>query len=383
MSEAPLPVPLPDETLVSFVVRGERLQGLRPHMSQYALENRRIWATPYGQNHHHRKVWSFVRSLGVSTSESESLSFLPFFQAFEVVGYTRRPCRRRRLAYERVTKRHLSDLKERLSICPRCVQSDHQRLGFSYWRRAHQVRCTELCSEHLCMLIEECPFCKRPLPELKLPRPLCTLCGCSLAEACGDLNLSNASTNALTRIAVATRMIMAGEIRRSLNLERIRRDVRQGVPCRVQGLFNNVARLALERYGHGRLDRIGMHPCNPPTYGWPAIYLGGRWPNPCATIELLLFGLFGSTEDTHGYWSGPDVRLEVKRHVPAMQLNVDFLRHMYRSDSWCEAYESAGLSNNHGSRVCSAYPGLKGRVDAFRLRRTNRHLRRISSLIPE
>lgn len=43
-------------------------------------------------------------------------------------------------------------------FCPVCVQEDVQKMGFSFWRRAH---CSELkvCAKHNVMLVKHCPVC--------------------------------------------------------------------------------------------------------------------------------------------------------------------------------------------------------------------------------
>lgn len=46
-------------------------------------------------------------------------------------------------------------------FCPVCVAEDVERLGFSFWRRAH---CCELkvCAEHNVELVKRCPYCDKP-----------------------------------------------------------------------------------------------------------------------------------------------------------------------------------------------------------------------------
>uniref|UniRef100_UPI0005C955C2 TniQ family protein n=1 Tax=Pseudomonas avellanae TaxID=46257 RepID=UPI0005C955C2 len=46
-------------------------------------------------------------------------------------------------------------------FCPVCVAEDIERLGFSFWRRAH---CCELkvCAEHNVELVKHCPYCDKP-----------------------------------------------------------------------------------------------------------------------------------------------------------------------------------------------------------------------------
>ncbi|WP_080395598.1 TniQ family protein, partial [Pseudomonas syringae] len=46
-------------------------------------------------------------------------------------------------------------------FCPVCVAEDIERLGFSFWRRAH---CCELkvCAEHNVELVKHCPYCYKP-----------------------------------------------------------------------------------------------------------------------------------------------------------------------------------------------------------------------------
>jgi len=376
MTRPASPVPLPDEFLISFLIRGERLHGRDSTVSQLALRNHRIWTTPYGHNHHHRRVWDFVKSLRTGASELESLSFLDFFQPFERNGYSRRPCRGRRLSYERVTRRHLGSLKSRLAFCPLCTQEDCEQLGISYWRRTHQVRCNEVCEKHLYLLLDTCPHCDRPFPELELPQPSCRLCGGDLIDTSIHPEKLQEPIEELLRIAVASRLLVTGAVRQSLDLDQVRRVVRQRVRCRVPRRFNNVARFVLERLGRDRLDRLGIHPWKAPTLGWPAIYLSGRWPNASSLIELVLFGLFGDDNHVHSYWTGPGELIAANPHRPALQLDLGFLRNMYRAKSWGEAYENAGLSPSHASNICSAYPGLKQRIEDFRRRRSTRRLRR-------
>lgn len=287
---------------------------------------------------------------------------------------TNRPSRKRKLSYERVTRRHLSNLKQKLSFCPLCVKADHDQLGFSYWRLSHQVRCNELCETHLCWLIDACPHCNQPTLDSQLPQLNCISCGGDFADACQHLDIHDDAVEELARIASASRLLVAGQIRDSLDLDCIRREIRQRVRCRLPGQFNNVARFALERLGHDRLSRLEMHPWMPPTLGWPAIYLGGRWLDASPLIELLLFGLFGSGEDARSYWSGPSEHSTSNPLLPAIQLDMRFLRHLYHADTWGEAYENAGLSAYHAINVCSALPGLKRRINDYRRRRSAHRL---------
>ncbi|WP_413817510.1 TniQ family protein [Pseudomonas sp. P9_31] len=50
--------------------------------------------------------------------------------------------------------------REPSGFCPVCVLEDIERLGFSFWRRAH---CCELkvCAEHNVELVKRCPSCDK------------------------------------------------------------------------------------------------------------------------------------------------------------------------------------------------------------------------------
>ncbi|RMT25859.1 hypothetical protein ALP52_100852, partial [Pseudomonas amygdali pv. mori] len=46
-------------------------------------------------------------------------------------------------------------------FCPVCVAEDVERLGFSFWRRAHCCE-LEVCAEHNVELVKHCPYCDKP-----------------------------------------------------------------------------------------------------------------------------------------------------------------------------------------------------------------------------
>lgn len=45
-----------------------------------------------------------------------------------------------------------------IGFCPKCVNEDINRLGFSYWRRFH-CDGAKVCSKHNVILLKKCPFC--------------------------------------------------------------------------------------------------------------------------------------------------------------------------------------------------------------------------------
>lgn len=48
-----------------------------------------------------------------------------------------------------------------LSFCPTCVKEDHERIGFSYWRRDFPSG-NLICAEHNVIRLTVCPYCQNP-----------------------------------------------------------------------------------------------------------------------------------------------------------------------------------------------------------------------------
>lgn len=72
----------------------------------------------------------------------------------------------------------------KLSFCPTCVKEDHERYGFSYWRRDYSSRGNLICAEHNVVRLTDCPYCGKPFLKkenhLKVMWTGC--CGFSLAD---------------------------------------------------------------------------------------------------------------------------------------------------------------------------------------------------------
>lgn len=160
-----IPTIQPDETLPSFIQRVLHLSGL--HHDD--LQLRRIlsargnsapakavatflkWPGCYGFNrvlHHH--TWHPIDGI---FNDGHDISY-------SQKRYGQRTCMG-------------THWQRKNAYCPSCVREDLEKLGFSYWRRAHEGDVT-VCWKHNTVLLTSCGVCDAPITPSSIGKPLQT-----------------------------------------------------------------------------------------------------------------------------------------------------------------------------------------------------------------
>jgi hypothetical protein len=272
------------------------------------------------------------------------------------------------LSYRHMSYTDVREIRATPAHCVCCTEEDLS-CGHSYWRRQLQVRANIYCLKHGFTVLSGCPCCGVAFSNDHLPALSCLNCGASLMVDTVFEPETPAARVVFHRIARATAGLLSGQLPGLLDLDRIRARVSGSVYCRTAGNYNNVARRIRETVGRRTLAAIGLDPDQPPQLGWPAIYLNGTFGRVSPSLELILFGVFGETDKMREYWCRTDNAGLGTGHAAWHLLDRRFLRALYHSARWPEAFQFLQLSDDTARRVYLNYPGLRGRIETFRRRR--------------
>lgn len=372
MGRRSLAKPLPDESIDSFVLRSSRLGCASPKLLDTLAKDPRVRINPYGKSAAHRAVWHAGYLDGLSADEKDALSYANLYRPFSRPRSQLRTGSPSPFSYEYVTKIDVGEIRDGFAQCPFCTQEDIAKLGFSYWRRSRQVNCNRFCLRHNCWTVSACPACGTPFLNNELPELQCSNCFTDYTAALvGKAHIPD-DVQPFAQLSVAATGLLSGRIKQPLDLGRIHAIIEDTVKCRTPGCFNNVARSIRHRLGDTFLKQICMHPAEKPNYGWPATYLARAWHRSNPTIELLLFATFGDAARLDRLWSGNIGENEDESRQPAIHLDNDYLRVLYHSRTWGDAYSVLQREPSAARHHFKCYPGLRKRIQRFRKMRAER-----------
>ena len=368
-----IPSPLPDECIDSYLIRcrllGNRLKTRRNRALGYSI---RFDPTFYGTAH--RNVWDHGIVGALDEKSKIRLSFLNLALPFLQTSIDRkRQSGSSIFKYRTVPQSFASLLRQELAMCTECTNEDHHQSGYSYWRREAQVSLCILCPKHAIPYVTRCPQCSSDFGNVALPSLTCRSCGFDLNAFEQQMKIEDKQRSAFLRISITVRLMLDGVIKMPLELNRVRARSEQAVRCRTPGHYNNIARYIRMVLGDDYLQAISANPTESPTFGWPAVYLGNEWSDTNPTLELVLFGVFGSEEHIDSFWQGAASNKKKSLSVIPRKLNKRLLKAVYRGKTWSETAELAGENVFSAGVAYGCYPGLKGRAEEFRKRRNNRH----------
>ena len=377
VTDAVYPLPLPDESIESFLVRSSRLAHVAGTGGFSAASIPSIRIDPFGRSSRQRAVWRSETLEHLESSEREALSYYDFFKPFIEAklpfGANDKEVAKVLFRGDGVPKYCAEELKNDPAHCVRCTEEDVENRGYSYWRRKHQLRCNRLCLKHRAWTMSACPNCLSPFRFDCLPALECPRCSNDLRDSEHLLGDGGQCMEIFARVAHCVDLIFDGQIRNSLHLERFGMHVQSVVPCRTAGAFNNVARRLRQEVGEDLLRELHIHPAVRPFFGWPASYLSGQWTDARPTFELVLFSTLGIGLREDDYWLRNDESTQRNRHGEFGVLDYKFLRAMYRSRSWSDAADRLSMSREYASKAYGTYPGLKTRIESFRKLRQAGH----------
>ncbi len=138
-----LPVPLEDELALGLLGRFARLNGIS---GKHALE---ILRTDSPSNERQPPIWMLARACGIDRNLfMSSHSMLPvMYPISSYFGSTREDERQQSISY-----RGFGTASTSLRWCNECSTKDIETLGFSHWRRRHQISGIDWCVEHRTVL---------------------------------------------------------------------------------------------------------------------------------------------------------------------------------------------------------------------------------------
>ncbi|MCK1788858.1 TniQ family protein [Pseudomonas violetae] len=141
----------PEETLRSFVERTLLIKG--KHSSEEVFRKFPRWATRVDV----LKIadtlgWFGCHGLNKILHRHTNYPLTAVFKNIQDVSYSRGEY----LSYSRWYDYN----RNPSGFCPVCVAEDIERLGFSFWRRAHCLK-LNVCAEHNVELVKRCPACDK------------------------------------------------------------------------------------------------------------------------------------------------------------------------------------------------------------------------------
>lgn len=369
-----LPYPLENETSSSYCSRLARLN----HGKGYVRANvyRTMKAEParpvfggFGQ------LNRFLLSHDIELETYSRTSMLPFFKPFTAPAlYT--VIQEHALTHAEsvghlMPRTFLRCIAESPKICLSCVESDVDRLGFSYLRRQHQIICNLVCERHSEKLLSRCPSCEAPIVHEGIPLLRCVSCGASPRSATLTEFESSEQLTALTRIAQAVTDIFAGRIVGNINLPSYLMSAE--APVSQQAVMS--ARLAencLRRYGPRYLLEQQMHPTRKPHFGWPAVYVSGGGGGSHPVMELLLHGADPATRSSDELWGEVAGSYQRQGSHSNSAIDLSVLKAVFRYMTVMEAVIVCDVQYTTLADFVRTYPLLSEKLDRMRARRLTR-----------
>ncbi len=255
------------------------------------------------------------------------------------------------------------------AICLKCIEEDKEELGYSYHRRAHQIRASLYCAGHREPLLERCPLCDSPFTHLELPSLDCPHCGKRM-HSLGISRPIDAAHEAQFKLAQVIHSILAGEIehvRSGLRLAAYRQRAEEIVRNRSGILGDNLARFLLQTYGRDLMQILGLMPNAAPNLGWPALLIHGRSmiQDPVANI-LLIASLFDSVAHYLDQVARTEMEPARSQDIPKVLIGVGaitlpIVRQVIKAPALHVLSEQSGLGKNELRKWVAAYPGLSYR----------------------
>lgn len=276
------------------------------------------------------------------------------------------------------------------AICLKCAEEDTERRGYSYHRRAHQIKASRYCAWHREPLLERCPLCDSPFSHWELPSLDCPHCGKRMNPS-GILRPIAADHEVRLKLAQVIHSILAGEIKYvkpELRLAAYRQRTVEIVRNRSGVIGDNLARFLLKTYGRELLQMLSLMPNAAPIFGWPALLIHGRLmtPDPIANI-LLIGGLFDSV--SHYLDQVAQTAMEPMRPqdtakvlIGVGSVTLPILRQVIKAPSISVLAKQTGIGTKELNKWVAAYPGLSYRRKRWqRQAKLNRFKKEISNLV--
>ncbi|WP_445928872.1 TniQ family protein [Marinimicrobium sp. C2-29] len=203
------PTPLPDEHIVSALIRYLRLSGKRNlssgrnHITRdyQSLDSTTPWRVAYID------IYSVFQDTLSVEEFANKYTLWPFFKPFissevqsSVIGMKWVPDGKKRFTLTSTVQNH-SSLCKSWRWCIACASSDYDRYGITYWHREHQLPNVLHCRHHNRNLDRQCPHCEQSIWDiyyLPLPSPdgLCRFCHRSML----DVDFTSPQSEALSDI---------------------------------------------------------------------------------------------------------------------------------------------------------------------------------------
>lgn len=384
---------IPDETTFNYANRIALLTG--------AVDRQQTVATLFGYAHIrverplHAGFGHFTRQfIGAVDASSECLaeahSMLSLFKPFISQERYERALKlvtggRANGIYELVGARASGVFRQTPACCLGCVEHDLRNRRPPHYRRTHQVTACQVCPEHGAPLTTHCTSCGAHLRYTKLPTLDCLVCGARLQQ--GRLDIVLAPDQAL--MVTLAQVLHAGlngsmaAVHESVRLRVLRERTQRLLKRKSATIGDNLAAHLTSAYGRSLLELLQLRPDVAPTFGWPALFLYGRFlsADPIANC-LLIALLFDSINDyndevSEAKASLPEIKKNPKPLIGCHRITEKVLRDVLGPDRLIDVANRHGISKSQLSKWVAGYPGLSerrklsaGRIQLRRNKRT-------------
>jgi hypothetical protein len=305
--------------------------------------------------------------------------FRPFVEAASYANAENTALFRRAGSCSPIQQKNTYSFRTNPAICPECVASDLNEVGFAWYRRTHQVLAVTCCPNHGTTLLDACPFCGEKISMHDLQTLTCGQCNSSLRF----LDQGTPAELAAARVVQAIYEGRFPVAPSALRLATLRTRVAERVSSRSGIVGDNLARVVVQHFGRNLLNSLSWAPDMSPTFAWPILLIHGLhfMSHPTANI-LLISMLFDSVEDYATALKqqrifGLAETIDGPRPlVGACNITPALLRASYRHT----IEEAAVIAGGSDKRLCfwlSAYPGLRARRKAFFARQQPKRDRKI------
>ncbi len=274
--------------------------------------------------------------------------------------------------------------KDLRSHCPRCVAESVELLGYAPVLRSHQIRGVSVCHIHGCALIDGCTLCGAPFPRQSQILAACQRCGQPWRAPEQSLAKVPPVFHRYARLVAA---VFHRKVPSAVDHRWYQERARRVVASRSGNSGENLARHLLAQYGRSFLEHVCRSPLSAPTFGWPALFLERRVLMRDPLAGLLLIAALAEEGEWGNLPTSPESEWTYDRCVPnsdlANEVNATVLRALYAGESTRLIASAQKISYGRLKRWTAAYPGLRQRIDRYRIQSARRTLARAAIRTPD
>ena len=190
--------------------------------------------------------------------------------------------------------------KQHPEFCPKCVEEDLERIGFSYWRRSPQVVGSNFCPIHKTGFIDQCVSCGTVNSIHRLPDLQCRKCGVTLFSS-NNFEESQ-KTHIQLAFARAVERIYAGDIAGPLDSARVRDLFNTLKPNPKPPLGAEFSRYIEHTAGEDYLNELGLTYLQSERFAWPTLFYSDAFVIANASHHLLVNAVLSLDDPDVDLW---------------------------------------------------------------------------------